>query len=513
MSYPDAPSTPTESSWPDPRQAPDRAARPLATDKNIQGNVLAGFNKDHQLFFFLHLPSPDVGRQWIADFLPKIATNNAVRAFNERFSGLRHSSGKDPDLFAVWINLSLTAPGIALLDQAAVDDIRSHSDLDAGVQAWIAGAHDLGNLAAVGDGSTEGWVFGTAAPEVHIVVCLAADLRRDLDLEANRLREQAALRGVQIIFEQPGATLPGPSAGHEHFGFKDGISQPGVSGFDEPNDPDDGQVRGKLGTDLIAAGTFVLGYPRDAGAAVRVPAWMFDGSFLVTRRLAQDVPAFWDAVEQQHRSYTDAQVHDPSTGIPTADALAARLVGRWRSGTPADHAPVSDNRSAQDPSHDNDFDFEDDQPGDRTPGCAHIRKVYPREGALDTLTEDDTKMRRILRRGIPFGPAFEPTAGRGHGVDAERGLVFQCYQSSLADQFVFLQQTWVNNESFPHTSTGRDPIIGIGGAANVRGAGQDVGVVFGQFLHTEGTVYSLTPSMPTLRAVADGKSLTSLVLP
>ena len=86
------------------------------------------------------------------------------------------------------------------------------------------------------------------------------------------------------------------------------------------------------------------------------------------------------------------------------------------------------------------------------------------------MSEPQTKGRRILRRGIPFGPAFDPAAGRGHGIDAERGLVFQCYQASLADQFVFLQQAWINASDFPIANTGRDPIIGEGGAVAVPGS-------------------------------------------
>ena len=93
------------------------------------------------------------------------------------------------------------------------------------------------------------------------------------------------------------------------------------------------------------------------GSAVQAPFWMFDGSFLTTRRLAQDVPGFWSGVVDQHTLVTGAARTDPDSGIPSADALAAKLVGRWRSGTPTDKAPVVDNRSTRNSANDNDFDF------------------------------------------------------------------------------------------------------------------------------------------------------------
>ena len=44
------------------------------------------------------------------------------------------------------------------------------------------------------------------------------------------LKLRARDAASHLIFEQRGDTLPGDLRGHEHFGFKDGISQPGVRG-------------------------------------------------------------------------------------------------------------------------------------------------------------------------------------------------------------------------------------------------------------------------------------------
>lgn len=505
--------------WAAIRDAPDPKALPLQTDGNIQGNVLAGFSKDHQMLLFVGWDDAGNGRAWLNDILPRISTNAQVFAFNARFSAARRSSGSDPEnAFALWTNVSFTADGIESLAPAAVAELRTHNPLEPGIQAWLDGAASDAAVAAVGDAGLSGpanWLFGAAGPKVMAIVCVAADRPADLAVELANQRRLIAQHHLSLLFEQPGETQPGAAAGHEHFGFKDGISQPGVWGLDpESQDPNRaGEVDGRHGTDLIAAGTFVLGYPRDPEtegggplAGVASPLWMFDGSFLTTRRLAQDVPAFWAAIEAQYSGLGDAAKNDPNTGIHSADALAAKLVGRWRSGTPTDRAPLFDNRSAQNPADDNDFDFQADQPGLKTPACSHIRKVYPRKGAIG-LDEDGTKAHRILRRGIPFGEPFAPGDGRGHGVDASRGLVFQCYQASLADQFIFLQKIWVNADDFPSAGTGKDPVIGTGSQITIPGAAGNSTPTFASFVTTEGSVFALTPSIPTLQLLAAGADL------
>ncbi len=169
-----------------------------------------------------------------------------------------------------------------------------------------------------------------------------------------------------------------------------------------------------------------------------------------------------------------------------------------------DKAPRTDVRGGRRRSEDNDFDFETDPSGDRCPRFAHIRKVYPRR--TSPVGVEESNLHRILRRGIPFGPAFDPTGGRGHGIDSERGLVFACYQSSLSDQFQFLQQSCVNNTDFPDSDDGPDPVIGVDGPVTLHLGGDTTPVPSLQrCVHTQGSVYALTPSMETLQIIIDGE--------
>ncbi|RPJ23140.1 MAG: Dyp-type peroxidase, partial [Planctomycetaceae bacterium] len=325
-----------------------------------------------------------------------------------------------------------------------------------------------------------------------------ADEDDDLKLELDKQRALASKHCVTVVFEQRGDTLPEDRAGHEHFGFKDGVSQPGVRGF-HPADPNNPNERaGHPGTEIIAPGEFIRGFVSESGAQF-TPEWMVEGSFQVLRRLSQDVPGFWAQVTRQRHSL-------PSDDPMSEDLLATKLVGRWRSGTPLSHAPDRDNRSAQDREQDNNFKYDDDPDGIKTPRFAHIRKMYPRDHS-----RFGDRTRRIIRRGIPFGGPFDPASGRGRGVDSDRGLLFNAYMASIEEQFEFLQQAWANEPTFPPFGdsriSGPDPVIGEDPAAvEIRREDRpDVHLDFRRFVHTTGAVYAFSPSISTIRRLANGE--------
>lgn len=480
---------------PAPAPQPPAGDLPLTRSDAIQGNVLAGFNKDHQTFVFLRFPDDAASaRAWLGALAPRVATTRQVATFNRQFSEARRNrGGDDPEnLKAVWVNLGLTAAGLTALSPGLAPDLDAFEAFRAGPAARAEMLNDKEQSAP------SRWVVGGLRDaEVHGVLTVAADERDDLLGEVEKMRALAAEHGLLVVYEQRGDTLPGKRAGHEHFGFKDGISQPGVVGFHEEDEARLGERKGHPGTDMIQPGEFVLGHPRQNGAPRSCPDWMRDGSFQVWRRLAQDVPGWWAQVTRVQR---DAL---PSDDPREADRLAARLVGRWRSGTPLEKAPDRDNRSSRDRAEDNDFEFVDDPEGFRTPRFAHIRKMYPRGDEAVGPNE-----RRIIRRGIPFGRHFDPGLGRGHGEDADRGLLFNVFMSSIEEQFEFLQKDWANNPSFRQANDGPDPVIGENPApVSLKREGRpDEALDFRRFVHTTGAVYAFAPSVPTLFDLAAGQS-------
>jgi deferrochelatase/peroxidase EfeB len=160
------------------------------------------------------------------------------------------------------------------------------------------------------------------------------------------------------------------------------------------------------------------------------------------RRLQQHVGAF-RAFLRQH-------------GGPTAEDqewLAAKLMGRWRSGAPLVLAPEKDDSAiAGDPQRSNNFNYAKMDPqGYAVPLGAHIRRMYPRDTAVNV------RRRRMIRRGATYGPAL-PEGAAEDGV--ERGIAAFVICASLVRQFEFAQNVWINDPNFHELGNEHDPMIG-----------------------------------------------------
>jgi deferrochelatase/peroxidase EfeB len=108
----------------------------------------------------------------------------------------------------------------------------------------------------------------------------------------------------------------------DSFGFEDGISQPLMDGIDklEPNvlEPNSTGWAKNMNTDLELL--IVTKDTAKEGGDSR-PDWMYDGSFLVFRKLEQDVKAF---------QVLTSRYEEVDCGSP--GLLSAKLMGRWPSG-------------------------------------------------------------------------------------------------------------------------------------------------------------------------------------
>ena len=409
---------------------------------DIQGNAIPGFNKDHQHFLFFRIGAVAKCKAWLRWIAPQISSLDDVLAFVRAHRALRLRLGvQEPPLDACWVNIAFSHGAIARLAGQTDADMFGDMSFRQGL------AERSTYIGDPSDGKHPGhrrhWVVGGPKNEAGILVTVAADEPAQLKRTVDSIRHRAAGAGLWLLFEQRGDTLPGHLRGHEHFGFKDGISQPGVRGkasaapddYITPRylDPADPRARyfARPGQLLLWPGQFLLGEarqnpenlvrPTPALDESKYPAWAKRGSYVVCRRLLQDVPAFW--------AFAAGAAN--ALGI-TPELFASTLVGRWPSGAPLMRTPHADNPAlAADPWANNHFVYDDDtrpsrlQPipgygGDAHPQAAadvlgrvcphfaHIRKVNPRDAATDLGKPHDTLIRAILRRGIPFG---RPVAG------------------------------------------------------------------------------------------------------
>jgi len=258
----------------------------------------------------------------------------------------------------------------------------------------------------------------------------------------------------------------------EHFGFVDGISQPLFFQSDVPQD-----IYGwdpSAGTCLVLAKDPMVDSVDDCG------------SYFVFRKLRQDVAGFKKKEACLQSKLTPGQ--DPNLA-------GALVVGRFRDGT-----PVAKYRLPQGKKPENNFFYAGNTPSSgavdpyekRCPVSAHIRKMNPRGDTDDIKTE---RTRRIARRGITYGIQDR---------DAEVGLLFQCCQNSLEDQFEFLQGVWSNQIKKPSPASGLDPVAGESKGSNQNwallwGTGCKVELDFGGFVTLRGGGYFFLPSVTFLR--------------
>ena len=390
---------------------------------NIQGNILAGFNKDNMAILALTFSSQVAGRKWIAGAATFAARHSEVADFNQLFKEINSRRGGEHGvLHATWVEVLLTGAGLQQLGIAQAEVQQLSPSLSAGMANAAA---DLGDT---DESDPSKWVGPFGKNVVHAILIIASDTDHALRAEVSRRQHEAMLLGVEVGWIEEGHTLPQPLTGHEHFGFKDGISQPAVQGIDD-DDPS--------GLGFVPIGEFVFGFPGADGQVRQVPGWAAGGTLVAFRRIHQDVAGFRAFMGQTASSLA-----------MDAAKVGAKLVGRWTSGAPADAAPDTDDPAlAIDGARNNHFDYSNDTLGIRTPRFAHIRKANPRAGNPDSMA--DTQRRRIIRRGIPYGDPLPATGATPEQEMSDRGLLFFCCQTSIEDQFAFIQKTWVNSPNFP----------------------------------------------------------------
>jgi len=159
------------------------------------------------------------------------------------------------------------------------------------------------------------------------------------------------------------------------------------------------------------------------------------------RRLQEHVGRFRDFLREHGKTHEEQEL------------IAAKLMGRWRSGAPLTLAPEKDDPAlGADLQRNNDFNYKEMDPhGYAVPLGSHMRRMNPRDTAANM------NRRRMIRRGATYGPHL-PEDAPEDGV--ERGIAAFVICGSLIRQFEFAQNVWANDRNFHELGNERDPIIG-----------------------------------------------------
>lgn len=394
---------------------------------NVQGDILAGLPKKVETYFFFKITHVDDFRSQLIQLLPLLTTTAQVIEDQQKiaqYKGGMLQKGRLLELSGV--NLAFSQKG---LEQMGIGKDANDRIGDTPFEAGML------NDTKLNDDTT---LWEPAFKEdIHGLIIITGDCQARVDAKLEGVKKilDCAIHTVKVI---NGKVRPGGQDGHEHFGYLDGVSQPAVLGVDQNL---------HRGQETVRQGIILLGREGDSVAedngVDRRPSWSHDGSFLCFRYLFQNVLEF------------DKFVKDNNPPEAADDLFGARLVGRWKSGAPIDVTPLQDDKQlGNDPSRNDVFRY-DPFSQNRCPYIAHTRKTNPRSDL------SSTEKRRIIRRGIPFGPEVTEAEKEAKKTIEERGLLFVAYQSNIANGFQFIQGSWANQPGFPFLFTPDKPKPGF----------------------------------------------------
>jgi Dyp-type peroxidase family len=477
--------------------------QPMLDLDDIQGDVLEGLQKNAENFIFFQIANTIYFKTFIKQHI--VGRITSAQQVNDRVMLIQHRkkfSQPRPDRFH-GLNLGFTKNGLTHLIGAG------RRKLD---PSFEKGADHQETIKSLNDPPTSTWMKKFVSGRIDGVFLITGPDQSSVTFYSNELLRFLGA-SIQVIYSEMGNARPGAQRGHEHFGFLDNISQPGIRGLTTKSYPMQKPDEGRPGQDLLWPGEFVFGYPgQDRHDPVKpgqppdmAARWLRNGSYMVFRRLEQKVPEFLKFIAERAARLGMAP-----------QLLAARMVGRWRSGAPLELAPLRDDPGLRpDDKRNNDFGFGDDPSQRKCPYAAHIRKVYPRD---DTADEAEALTHRIIRAGISFGPEVAP----GETTTAHsRGLMFVCYQTSIERQFEYIQKNYANNPGFVSgkerpaggvVTPGYDPIIGQAPGNGIRemdepypnypaGNRRTTLMIPQQFVELTAAAYFFMPSITALRTV------------
>ncbi len=448
----------------------------------IQGNIIKPYTFGLQRGLFFKIEDEHAGRAWLAALSyhvtpatvwpegerPVCALNIGISVFGLRSLGLSDSA------------LAGFAPEF---------------------QAGAVGRAD--RLGDVDELSPTTWQDGFGGEDIHVAVFVFADEQSDLDAHAEKVRKAArSLGGIVEMAAHDGYAF---EDGVEHFGYRDGLTDVPIEGTENiyPQNLGGGTRRPDGTWAPLKPGEFLLGYENESRTEPPIPQPRelgLNGTFIVYRKIYQDVAAFRQFLAQAAECVYGSDSDDDQ------ERMAAKFMGRWRSGCPLMHSPETDQPElADDPVKCNDFGYTDDPDGMICPRGSHIRRMNPRDALDGTATV--VRRHRLIRRGLDYGPKLPDGQMEDDGQD--RGIASYLVCANLKDQFEFIWQEWVNKGDFAGLPIGeQDPIIGPASAdAQMTLPGEPMPFLFDfkRFITTRCGEYFFMPSLTALRGIAAKK--------
>ncbi len=518
---------------------------------DVQGNLVKGYGhygypKARYIFYRIH--DEIAGREFLRGIIPLITTGVPWE--------LTAESGAQNAPPPATTNIAFTYQGLKMLGVPRKSLQSFPEDFSMGMQDRKDILGDDGPSVPENwdpvwhDQSVHVWISINGKDESSIETRYQAicDLLAKSNQQVEQLSGHRGPDGATDLPYQKASAIhkKGVPQAYEHFGYRDGISDPYFEASSgNPNrvigggKPTRGDPTTKEGWEPLETGEFILGHRDEAFETPvgPIPALLaFNGTFMVYRKLHENVGSFNRYLDEIGEDYPGGK-----------EMLAAKFCGRWReSGASIAQCPTEAEANAfgekldiaqtrlcaEQPNPSKEaveqyvalrqqlvaFNYNHDLSGARCPLGAHVRRINPR-GALEDgkeafkTTGALVNRRRILRRGLPYGEVHDDSKD-----DGDHGLIFIVVNSSISRQFEFVQQQWINYGNDFKLANDKDPLLGNHG---VGPSGKPNGRMIleadpkgdkppffcsaiPRFVETRGGEYFFSPSLTALCLLADG---------
>jgi deferrochelatase/peroxidase EfeB len=474
---------------------------------DIQGFIIRGYRMPMVRHFLLTVGVPAEARKLLGQFVngdesdaPQITTAEdwhvgfAPGPGDNTADVPRHK----PDYC---LNFGITWPGLIALE--IKDRLPTISFTSFG--AFIAGAAERAGLVGdTGASAPQNWIGAFKTDSGHVMVTLHAlspeamttytDRLSALFAQGNAFREIWRIDGTAWVEMVDGKPTP---CSKVPFGYTDGISMTTIRGGPERYTPDHQQpCEPWLFVLRDDAENYLLPQPRELA---------LNGSFAVFKMIMTDVVGFENFL-QSNKDKIDPEL------------LAAKICGRWRNGVPLALSPETDSPPGGIPPEQmNNYEYVNadgsgDPKGLRCPVGAHMRRINPRGQPVTGQDQPggSNNTHRIIRRGMPYGPTYDPTKPYD-GI--ERGVLGYFINASIENQYEFVLGHWVNDSEFAGAvrlnPKSKDPMIGTqnpaesifvipqsNGAPSIKVTG------FSSFVTTKAAAYCFLPSITAVKFIS-----------
>ena len=474
---------------------------------DIQGFILRGYRMPIVRHFLLTVGVPAKARELLGRLVsgdesdtPQITT---AEDWHVGFEPGPNDNPNDPPRCKpdYCLNLGITWPGMIALEIKDLVPAISFKSFG----AFTAGAAARAGLVGdTGPSAPQNWITAFGKGSDHVLVTLHAISQDALKKYSDRLSGLfAEEHAFQEIWQGDGMALTEMKNGEPvftskvHFGYTDGISMTTIRGGPERY-PRDHQQPCEPWLFVLQddAENYFVPEPRELG---------LNGSFAVFKKIVTDVVGFENLLQSNKEKI------DP-------ELLAAKICGRWRNGVPLALSPETDSPPGGiSPEQLNNYEYVNadgsgDARGLRCPVGAHMRRINPRGQPVAGQGQPggSNNTHRLIRRGMPYGPAYDPSQPYD-GI--ERGLLGYFINSSIENQYEFVLGHWVNDSEFAGAvrldPKSKDPMIGMQDPAEsifvipqASGSPPIKITGFSNFITTKAAAYCFLPSVTAIKFIS-----------